>query len=135
MPVDIYLADHGLGVIMRCSGPISGTDLVNTHVAFINENEKALSAIRYWYSDHSEAEFANFSSNDIRRLSEIAVDLSQINMGVTLAICAPRNLIFGMSRMFGIYAEQTGWLIKIFREQEEAKIWLRETIQKDLTFE
>ena len=135
MPVDIRIIDQGLGVMLRTSGTVSGAELVKAHEEFFLENMKPLSTIRYWYADHTEAEFVSFTADHIQQLTEIAVKISQINKNIVVSICSPQMLIFGMSRMWETYAERTGWIIKLFRERNEAKAWLREILHEDLTFE
>jgi hypothetical protein len=42
------------------------------------------------------------------------------------AVVAKENVIFGMSRMFGVYAERAFARVHVFRERGEAERWLAE---------
>jgi hypothetical protein len=40
------------------------------------------------------------------------------------AVVAKENALFGMSRMFGVYAEQAFDRVSVFRDRDEAERWL-----------
>ena len=135
MPVEMRFADNRLGVVLRTVGSISSKEFVDTHVAFLEEKREALATIRYWYSDYSEADAFDVTSDDLRRLADACVELARVNTIVVVAICAPRRLHFGLSRMWQFFIDKAGWTTQVFDEQNGAKAWLRKTVQEDLTFE
>ena len=135
MPIEIRFADNRLGVVLRTVGSVSSREFIDTHVAFFHENKRALATIRYWYSDFSDADAFDVTSNDFRRLADACMDLARVNTTVIVAICAPQMLEFGLSRMWQVFTDQTGWITQVFSEEDGAKAWLCKTLHEDLTFE
>jgi hypothetical protein len=39
-----------------------------------------------------------------------------------------------LSEIWKTLAEESGWEIRVFREEQEGKAWLRTKLQEDLTF-
>ena len=62
MPIEIRFADNRLGVVLRTVGSVSSREFIDTHVAFFHENKRALATIRYWYSDFSDADAFDVTS-------------------------------------------------------------------------
>jgi hypothetical protein len=60
------------------------------------------------------------------QLKEIA-DYSKIKFSApsSVAIVAPKDLAFGLSRMYEIYREQPQIALKVFRTREDALAWLK----------
>ena len=43
-----------------------------------------------------------------------------------LAMVTGHNVVYGLSRMWEVYFEPSGWQTQVFREREQALAWLRE---------
>lgn len=134
MPVTIEFADEGRGVVLRAAGLIAGEDLVSTIDKFVHRDEKAFSTISYWYSDYSGVQGSDVTSDQIRRIAEISVLAARINPRLVVAVCAPRALTYGLSRMWEMLADQNPWLTRVFRDDKDARKWLRSRLRQDLSF-
>lgn len=51
---------------------------------------------------------------------------AEVNPDALVAVVAPNDLEFGLSRMWQILSDETPWEIRVFRGGEEARMWIRE---------
>ena len=63
-------------------------------------------------------------SGQIRVAADTLTGLRTRTRWGACAIVAKQDVLFGMSRMFGVYAEPVFERVHVFREREEAKRWL-----------
>jgi hypothetical protein len=134
MPMEIQFSDHGRGVMLRAIGAVSAAEYVNAVLTFMHGNRERLSTVRYWYSDHTEAHGLDLTTDDVQRLADVSLQLSRVNDVLSVAVCSPQRLHFGLSRMWTTFVERTGWKTNVFHTQSEAKGWLCKTVAEDLTF-
>jgi hypothetical protein len=66
------------------------------------------------------------TTSGIRRLGETSVQVHRGSPAVRVAIVAPDNLVYGLSRMYGAFAEESGSEHRVFRSLEEAMAWLKQ---------
>jgi hypothetical protein len=66
------------------------------------------------------------TADEIREASEIIARLPATVRFGACAIIAQRDALYGMSRMFSVFAEQFFSAISAFRSAPEAEAWLRE---------
>jgi hypothetical protein len=85
-----------------------------------------LKGIHYALIDMSDVTELHITRDDV--LEFVAVDM-QIALIVprrlAVAIVAPGDLAFGVSRMWEAFAEVTRWKTHVFRSRAEAEPWLR----------
>jgi hypothetical protein len=76
--------------------------------------------------DVSAAAATRHTSSDAEQLTTLLALLPNADSCETAAIIAPDDVQYGMSRMFGAYAESKGLVrnLGIFRSVEEAEAWL-----------
>jgi hypothetical protein len=65
------------------------------------------------------------TSSGIRRLGETSLELHRGTPAVRVAIVAPDNLTFGLSRMYEAFVEESNSEYNVFRSLEEALSWLK----------
>ncbi len=73
-------------------------------------------------TDMSEADFSRLSAHDIKRLGEY-VKNSVKNKRLHVALIAPSDFVFGLSRMFEMFTDID--TLMVFRNREEAANWLK----------
>ena len=134
MPVTVMLTDHGLGVVLRTVSPVSGEEVAAAIESFLRDESDAFSAIRYWYSDHLASGMMDADSGHSWRVAAASLKAARTNPNLVLAVCAPTSRIFVLSEIWKTLAEESGWEIRVFREEQEGKAWLRTKLQEDLTF-
>ncbi|HEB57528.1 MAG TPA: hypothetical protein ENI98_14740 [Gammaproteobacteria bacterium] len=70
---------------------------------------------------------SSFSADDMRHIvSMTAEHIKQRGAEYKLALLAPRDLYFGLSRMFEAYGDEIPIKIHAFRSMQEALDWLKE---------
>ncbi len=75
--------------------------------------------------DTCEVNEFDFSTSDIQDIARLHEDMNKLIGGGKLAIAAPRDLIYGVGRMWETLAEgRTALSIRVFRSLEEAETWL-----------
>jgi len=65
------------------------------------------------------------SADDVRRLSEVDKRLMRLIPRTAIAIVAPKDELFGLSRMWEMLVGIPGWETRVFRTAAEAETWLR----------
>jgi hypothetical protein len=80
-------------------------------------------------SEHAPARmlFDLLESTESRSQAELRaiVDVAKQHLpGGRMALAAQSDLLFGLSRMFGIHAEQAGFEAAVFKSRDEAIAWL-----------
>jgi hypothetical protein len=121
MPVT-YRLDSGKGVIeTRCAGAVT-LDEVLRHFRDL-EGDPALPARLDVLLDLEQLTSVP-ESGQLRRVTlEMERLKEQLRFGAC-AIVASRDVLFGMSRMFEVFASDLFALTHVFRKREEAERWL-----------
>jgi hypothetical protein len=66
----------------------------------------------------------NITAQEVRHLAHRAAGmLSRVRLGPT-AIVTNNDLVFGMARMYSVFAESAGAVVEVFRDMEAASRWL-----------
>jgi len=107
--------------IHKCSGSLTEEGLINT-IHSLYDGTPTLNIV--W--DFSDASVEGISSSFVRRLAKEVRELGAIRPGGKSAVVAPKDLIFGLARMFQIMTDEKGFpfTIKVFRSFDEAMQWL-----------
>lgn len=74
--------------------------------------------------DLSGLEHTSVSAGTLRRVAQLFADNDRTPEQSKVAVVAPRDLFFGLSRMYEAYREGSAVRIRIFRSGEEARAWL-----------
>lgn len=80
--------------------------------------------------DLSQADLKLLSNEDVIGIAKLSATKSHVRRGGKTAIIAPKDLVFGISRMYEILAEANDHavIIRTFRSREEALNWLQEKL-------
>jgi hypothetical protein len=121
MPVT-YIIDPARRLIRTtCSGPVTLADVID-HFRTLND-DPACSGQLDVLLDVSGAD-AVPESSELRVVnSEIAAIRRKVQFGMCV-IVAKSDPMFGMMRVFGVFAEQAFRVFQVFREAAEAEAWL-----------
>ncbi|MBI5062584.1 MAG: hypothetical protein HZB87_03705 [Desulfatitalea sp.] len=75
--------------------------------------------------DLSEANASRMTSNDIRRIAgQNKARLKKTGVPYKVAFLAPRDIEYGLSRMYEMFADASLVENRVFRTLEEARRWL-----------
>jgi len=130
MPLEIKYIDNGLGALFSGSGVVTGQELTN-----INEFEsEEYNKCKYWLYDFSETEIFDVSSEEIKTVASQDLSEAKEDPDIIGAVVAPKDLIYGLVRMWEIYSEKTGWNVMVLRSRAEAETWIQKQLNMELTF-
>ena len=88
-------------------------------------SEEYITIQKYQIIDFTECTSFQLSSDDMRAIVEVDIEVSKSNPDIIIAIVAPDDIAFGMSRVYEAYAEETGFRIKVFRDKKESRLWIQ----------
>jgi hypothetical protein len=69
-------------------------------------------------------------SDDLRQVIDAIARVQSVVEFGACAIVAPREALYGMLRMFEVYAEAYFRVTRVFRSETEAEAWLTTTVRK-----
>jgi hypothetical protein len=128
MPIDIQGRQNGLGVIYNCRGAMTIDDFFQAGMGFLAHPE-GIKEWRYAIIDLTFVEAMNITSDDIRAVVEQNKRIAALAPpGPILAVASPRDLGFGLARVWEALVEQTGWETMTFRSRSEAEDWIKERL-------
>jgi hypothetical protein len=104
------------------AGRVNKSEFIELMDGYFHETSSALPLGLFDLSDVTIVDVAAESIRDAARRAEQYVD-SRLDRG-KLAIVAPRDLLFGMARMYEILRSDSAVEVRVFRAREEAESWL-----------
>src|SRR5262245_60801885 len=126
MPIRIEIRQAGAGVILDWSGSLTLSDFHEVQTGFLTSSEK-LKQVKYILVDLTFVATLNVPYRDMELIAQGDMRLAQnATPGVLFAVAAPRDLGFGLARMWQVLAEKTKWETMVLRSRAEAEAWIRE---------
>ncbi|MFW2371958.1 MAG: hypothetical protein ACN4GM_02475 [Gammaproteobacteria bacterium] len=127
MPVRIEYTKDKIGVVLHHEGVVSGEELINS-VSKVYSDERYLN-LRYWIGDRTSCTEFLPDTRSLKIIAELSKQESSRNPGILLALVAPNDLEFGMSRMFEFLAGESLFITKVFRARSTADKWIRQGLE------
>ena len=125
MPIKIiYTEDKG--VVLEYSGDVTGEDVIDA-VKCVYENNNFLN-LKYWIADRTGCNLFNLDMKDAEILSSLSKDNYSRNPNLILSLVSPKDLEYGMSRMYQIMTQDDGFKTKVVRSRKEADDWIESEI-------
>jgi hypothetical protein len=118
------LRDRGSLLYLKGSDVLTGRELIETTRRLV-ETGDAIRGVRYTLVLFDEVTRVDVSADDIRRLVEVDKDLMLLIPQTVIAIVAPKDEMFGLSRMWEMMVGVPGWETRVFRSRAEAEAWLQ----------
>jgi hypothetical protein len=121
MPVTYRIDAEGKTIRTKCSGLVTLQQVIE-HFQMLKK-DPACAGLLDVVLDVSEAE----SPPESGQLGSIKEELSGIGDQVQFGVCAivaGRDVMYGMMRVFEVYASPYFRAIRVFRESAEAEAWL-----------
>jgi hypothetical protein len=122
MPIRMVI-ERDIGLIRTtASGRVTGHDLVEyyrrlrAHPDFRSNLNEIFDAAR--------VDTFDVTAEDVRALSSITEEFTKRGVPVRVAIVAPGDLEFGMSRMYEMLQVQSINVLKVFRDRKTAEDWI-----------
>ena len=124
MPVQIKYIQGGIGIEFILSGDVTGVEIIaaNKEIYYYDN----LSQLKYKFIDKSTCTEYCVTGEELKIIAEQDKKASKINRNITVVFVSPTDLQYGMSRMWQVYAAETGFQSKIFNDRKSAEEWIRE---------
>ncbi len=123
MSVDIELRGDGVGLVLSCHGPVTGHEFIRRTEELL-QSPDSIRQLRYSIIDLTTVSAFDASTDQVQRVVDL--EFAALAPKLLVAVIAPTDLAFGMSRMWSSLAETTGWSIRVFRQAAEANRWLQQ---------
>jgi hypothetical protein len=118
------------GVIVEFKGVLTVEENQEARLAVVEGDYTNIAKVPYLIGDHSKVEKSTHSADDMRMLAQsMKVDVRAHNPDILIAIVAPKDLSFGLGRVFHAYLggdKKTN----LFRTRKEAEAWIAEMLEK-----
>lgn len=132
--IEVSLTLDGIGAVYTSSGVLTGQDLLDAD-ARVREEARRNPGFRYVFVDHSAIPEEKIDTESLQVLAERTSETLELIPAGMVAIAAPSDVLFGLSRMWETQAEQPGLVTFVARTRDEAVAWLKEKLsQRQLPF-
>ena len=122
MPI-VYRVDRALGVVFAgATGSINDDDLLDFAQKTANDPEFRSGV--HELVDLRAADVTQVTSRGLRRAAEIFAAFDSGPSHARIALVAPADVVFGLSRMYQAFRSDSPAEIGVFRELSEARVWL-----------
>lgn len=125
MPIDIEGRQNGVGVIYNCSGTVTIDDFFQAGIGFLAFPEE-IKKWRYCIIDLTSVVAMDIDYKDIRSVVEQNKRIAAIAPAALLAVASPKDLGYGLARVWEALVEQVGWETMTFRSRSAAEAWIKE---------
>jgi len=129
MSVDIKVVNEKNAYYLGFKGKVTLDDIKFGVKKIYSEEEIYLR--KYQIIDFSETTAVDVSSSDVKEVVSMNKEGLRLNSDFKLAIVAPTDLLFGMSRIYKAYGESIGFKISVFRDKENSELWLQRQLNSD----
>ena len=102
---------------------VTGVELIDA-ITTVFKDER-YQTLKYWIGDRTGCTEFLVDSKHAKSIAELNKKESLRNPGLLLALVAPKDLEFGMSRMYQIFAEDALFETVVFRSRDAADEWIR----------
>ena len=122
MPIEFTIDPARNRIFTRARGRVQGHELVDYYrrlraqVDFHADLDEVF--------DLTDASALDVTANDVRELSDVTLPFTRGGNPVNVAIVAPRDLEFGMSRMYEMLQAKSVNIVRVFRDRVDAEAWI-----------
>jgi hypothetical protein len=129
MPFEFTVTEDPVGITTRFYGVVSDEDLIQSCYDR-TQSSSLVSQLSYLLDDFSEVSEFVVTKEGVIKTAEFAVQLSHQNSAVVYLSVVPTDLLYGMSRMWQAFTDETHWERQIFRSEEEARAWISDNLSQ-----
>ena len=126
MTINIKYIDNGIGIEIIASGFVTGEEIIKAHQEIYHTQN--LERQKYQLIDRTECTEYNVSTEEVKQIAAIDNAAAKSNPDIVIAIIAPTDIQFGMSRVWQVHVEESKLLTQIFRDRISAENWISEQI-------
>ena len=127
MPYTSSYVDDGKGLHKKGSGIVTSSEMFAA--ALENRSDEARARkLRYGLTDFSEVTDMQVTPADIRQIVEINRKLAALTPGGIVAVVAPGELPYALSRLWHTLSDDLGWTSNVFHTRADAIAWMRKQL-------
>ena len=125
MSFEIAYVDDGRGLHFSGAGELTAPGVIELKQRLLAEPERLRRVVHALVLLDGVTRF-DPASGEIRAIADVDETIAALVPDLCVAIVAPTDFLFGISRMWEAFAAATNWRIQVFRSRAEAETWLRE---------
>ena len=91
-------------------------------------DDPGFESLRYYISDGTGRTRSGVSGDQARLMAGISKIASKLNPNLLLAVVRPKDVHFGMSRMYQSLLGDSGFRTAVFRTRSEADDWIASSL-------
>lgn len=110
--------------IFTCKGDLSFVEIVEVIKRFYEGTIAPPTKNVLW--DARDARVASLTPIQVTRISELSVEYSKLREGGKTALVAPQDVVFDTARIFEAETMDAKWDVTVFRNINEAMVWIEE---------
>jgi hypothetical protein len=124
--LDLKFIDNDSGIICNIIGAVTLDDFLQAaKTAYTVEKIKKQ---KYQIIDFTRCTEFNLTPADMREIAQLDKTVALQKNDILIALIAPTDLAYGMTRIYYAYAEASSLGIQIFRSREQADEWIHKKI-------
>ena len=129
MPVDLKELLNGQGVAHIAHGIVTGAENYAATQALLRQ--KNIGEYLFGVADFTLAESVKFSTAELRGFAAADSEVAKLTRpGWLVALVAPQDVVYGVARMWQVFAEEVGWESKVCRSRNDAQAWVIRNVKK-----
>ncbi len=130
MPITLQTYNNGKGVRTTYSGVVTDREYL-THIRLYPSLPSAVfESIQYGLTDLSDVRKLDLSTTTVIEAANVSSATMKKNPNLRIAIAAPNDIEFGMSRIWSAWSDMELAHTALFRTVAEAKDWLQAEVMR-----
>ena len=130
MYLAIEFMDAGQGVRLITRGQVPGALIVEAHRILAEKHLEAFARATYCFSNHTALQAVLLNQSHARSVATIDTRLAVANPALVVGTLVHGDLEFGMVRIWQALADETGWRVGTFRDEQKLQGFFEETLGK-----
>jgi len=124
MPIEFTVNHESSYFTTKYIGKVSEDEVIDLYTTFFEDDGWAPGLNEL--VDHSELDGSNLNGDGLRKIAMFASYFYKEHniSNVKTAIFAPKDLPFGLSRIYDVMTDDSPEEVGVFRDMQEAKSWL-----------
>ncbi len=123
MSVESTIEGNNIGLIDTWRGSITGDDILGLLKSLFSD--KAFREYKYWVTDFSDVTDFSMSPDEIQKVVDLDKKAEKVNSDIIIVVIAPKDLYFGLSRMWDSMSHEICWEKMVLRTKVDAYDFLK----------
>ncbi len=128
MTVQVKYIEDRAGVIITAFGHVTGDQMIGAMTEIFSDEEKT-KGYRYGLCDFTRIETVDMPPEKIVALSRIHIEASKWNQDIVVGFAITSPTVYGLVRVWEVYAELTHWKVHITRSRKETETWIQAQLE------